>query len=383
MVGRLQAGLLLLAVTAATTVLTLGLALHGVTGQPYQQTRAATDGPDVVAQMGGQGAAPGQPGRTDQAQVAAQARTLIRAPGVTASSGPFPVASAVVRVRGLTAGAEVEGRGQGQAVLAGSQLAERGRRVGLLKAVGSSPGLVAVVLLAENLVLALLAAAAGLAAGWLCAPLVTIPGAALVGAPGPPALTLPVASEVVAVALVVALAATLGPAIRAARTSTVRALADPARSPTRQGALIAISARLPVPLLIGLRLVGRRPRRALLSAASVAVTVTGIVAVLAFHTSVGLKRFGGANGLRNPVADRDAQILLVLTVVLLTLAIVNAVCATWATVLDTRRASALSRALGATPRQVSAGLSAAQVIPGRGGRADQHPGPGRGPASGG
>src|SRR5580704_9943843 len=111
----LQAGLLLLAITAATAVLTLGLALHGVTGQPYQQTRAATDGPDVVAQMGGQGAAPGQPGRTDQAQVAAQARTLIRAPGVTGSSGPFPVASAVVRVRGLTAGAEVEGRGQGPA----------------------------------------------------------------------------------------------------------------------------------------------------------------------------------------------------------------------------------------------------------------------------
>ena len=43
-----QAVLLLLAVTAATTMLTLGLALHGVTSHPYQQTRAATRGPDVV-----------------------------------------------------------------------------------------------------------------------------------------------------------------------------------------------------------------------------------------------------------------------------------------------------------------------------------------------
>ena len=46
-----QAILLLLAITAATAVLTLGLALHGVTSHPYQQTRAATNGPDVVAYL--------------------------------------------------------------------------------------------------------------------------------------------------------------------------------------------------------------------------------------------------------------------------------------------------------------------------------------------
>ena len=40
-----QAVLLLLAITAATATLTLGLVLHGVTSQPYQQTRAATSGP--------------------------------------------------------------------------------------------------------------------------------------------------------------------------------------------------------------------------------------------------------------------------------------------------------------------------------------------------
>ena len=34
--------LLVLAITAATATLTLGLVLHGVTSQPYQQTRAAT-----------------------------------------------------------------------------------------------------------------------------------------------------------------------------------------------------------------------------------------------------------------------------------------------------------------------------------------------------
>ena len=44
-----EAALLLLAIIAATTTLTLGLVLHGVTDKPYQTTREATAGPDVVA----------------------------------------------------------------------------------------------------------------------------------------------------------------------------------------------------------------------------------------------------------------------------------------------------------------------------------------------
>src|SRR5215207_8743414 len=39
-----EAALLLLAVMAATTTLTLGLVLHGVTSEPYQSTREATAG---------------------------------------------------------------------------------------------------------------------------------------------------------------------------------------------------------------------------------------------------------------------------------------------------------------------------------------------------
>ena len=44
-----EAALLLLAIMAATTVLTLGLLLRGVISKPYETTRAATAGPDVVA----------------------------------------------------------------------------------------------------------------------------------------------------------------------------------------------------------------------------------------------------------------------------------------------------------------------------------------------
>ena len=62
-------------------------------------------------------------------------------------------------------------------------------------------------------------------------------------------------------------------------------------------------------------------------------------------------------------ADRLNQVLLVITITLVTLAAVNAIFITWATALDAKRSSALARALGATPQQVSAGLSAAQVLP--------------------
>jgi putative ABC transport system permease protein len=219
------------------------------------------------------------------------------------------------------------------------------------------------VLLAENLALALIAAAAGLVIGWLAAPLVASPGAALVGTAGAPSVTLSIAAEVVALALIVALASTLVPAIRGARTSTVSALADTARRPRRHGTLIRLSRRLPVPLLLGMRLIARRPRRALLSTASVAVTAGGIFAVLAFHTTVHLNAATLSNGLGNPMIDRDEQMLTVLTVVLVALAILNAICAAWTTVLDARHSSALARALGATPEQVTAGIAAAQVLP--------------------
>jgi len=529
-----QAVLMLLAVTAATATLTLGLVLHGVTSQPYQQTRAATRGPDELAYLGSPLAAPGPraTGSALQKLVRAQAGDLARAPGVTGASGPYPLAGALVRANGLVAGAEAEGRdvapasvdqpkltagswvrpggvvlerafaaglgaGVGDritlngrvfgvagiavtaansaypnlcyyagggcfagppgndsprdigliwltrpdalslatpanpvtayvlnlrlrdpataqafadrydlgdaatevvpwtgiagadgllvqdeqqvlspgawlaallaiasvAVLAGGRMTERTRRVGLLKAVGASPGLVTATLMAENLVLALAAAGVGLVAGWLAAPLLTSPGAALVGTPGAPSLTVPIAGLVLAVALAVALAATLVPAIRAARGSTVAALTDAPRPPRRRPRLLAMSRRLPVPLLLGLRLVARRPRRAVLTAANVAITMAGVVAVLTFHATAGQKINGGGSGLSNPVYNRDEQVLLVLTIILLTLAALNAVVTAWTTMLDTRHPAALARALGATPRNVAAGLTAAQLVP--------------------
>jgi putative ABC transport system permease protein len=245
------------------------------------------------------------------------------------------------------------------AVLVGGRMADQIRRVGLLKAVGATPSLVAGVLLAEYLVVALLAAAAGLVVGWQATPLLTDPTAGLLGSVGAPPLTISTVGLVTAVALGVAVAATFVPAVRAARTSTVLALADSARAPQRTAWLIAISARLPVPLLLGLRVAARRPRRAVLATASIAITVSGIVAALAAHADL----TDGASAADPSQTDRLNEVLLVITFTLAALAAVNAIFITWATALDARHSSALSRALGATPQQVSAGLSAAQVLP--------------------
>jgi ABC-type lipoprotein release transport system permease subunit len=521
---RGEAALLLLAIMAATTTLTLGLVLREVISTPYESTRDATAGPDVVA---GIASPPGSNGHV-AAELAAL-ETLADAPGVVGHSGPYPVVWTTLRAHGQTVDVRAEGRdsapapldqpkltqgswivdggvvveaafadalglGAGDsitlnsrsfhvvgvavtaatrpypqvsclalcsdaaglvwltqadarslapqaaslsyvlnlkladpaaapafvgahnppgpkaqpvaltsnpappileswqdireasanlvrnqqralvtagwllglvavasvAVLVGGRMADQIRRVGLLKAVGGTPGLVAVVLLAEYVAVALLAAVAGLALGWLAAPLLTDPSAGLLGRAGAPSLTMSAVGLVTAVALGVAVLATLVPAVRAARTSTVLALADSARPPRRTSWLIAISVRLPVPLLLGLRMAARRPHRVVLAIASIFVTVSGIVAVLAAHAHVHKSAGSGVDPAR---ADRLNQVLLVVTITLVALAAVNAIFITWATALDARHSSALTRALGATPPQVSAGLSTAQVLP--------------------
>jgi putative ABC transport system permease protein len=526
-----QGVLLLLVMMAATTALTLGLALRGVTAQPYQRTRAATHGPDVLAT-----AFPLRTGPAADLAALADVAPLARAPGVVRRSGPFPVAFPVLRAHGHTDAVLAEGRGVAPAsvdqpkltqgswlrnggivversfadalgihagdrvtlngrpfrvagvavtaalptsgigflegspqwpnpgliwltetaarrlatsahplgyllnvrlahragaeafanrytaggnassnngnpylipwqtisrqdaalvrseqaillvgswllallavaslvILVGGRMADQVRRVGLLKAVGSSPALVASILLAEHLAVALLAAAAGLVAGRLAAPLLTSPGAGLLGTAGAPSLTPATVAVVVGVALAVAIVATFVPAIRAARSSTVRALADAAHPPRRRAWLIKGSARLPVPLLLAIRLTARRPRRLLVSALSITVTVSGIVAVLFAHATLAVSQFGMSAGSANPNlfdvgfasrAQRENQVLLIVTILLAALAAVNAIFITQATVQDTRQPAAVTRALGATPQQVTAGLSAAQVLP--------------------
>jgi putative ABC transport system permease protein len=525
-----EALMLLIAITAATMTLTLGLVLHGVTSAPYQRTKDATAGPDAVAT-----AFPQQSGPKSNPAGLASLGPVARAAGVTGRSGPYPVAFPVLRANGDTDAVLAEGRTsapaavdqprltQGSwvqpgtvvversfaaalgirvgevltlngrrfrvggvavtaafetngigflegsarwpnpglvwlsdaaarslattahplgyvlnvrlaqpasaeafadrfdpggynsnsgsiyvipwqdismndgllvraeqhillvgswllaviamaslAVLVGGRMADQNRRVGLLKAVGATPGVVTRVLLAEYLAVASIAAVLGLVAGRLAAPLFTSPGSGLLGAAAAPPVGPATVAVVIAVALGVAVAATLVPALRAARASTASALADAPRPVRRRGWLVTLSARLPVPLLLGTRLAARRPRRAVLGALTIGVTVTGIVAVLYAHAAIDTGEFatsvGQANvglfdvGFVSPAARAD-EVLFVVTSLLAVLAVVNTLFVTWATVQDTRKAAALTRSLGATARQLVAGLSASQVGP--------------------
>ena len=251
------------------------------------------------------------------------------------------------------------------AVVAGARMTEQDRRVGLLKAVGGTPALAMAALLAEHLIVALAAAAAGLASGWLVAPLLTGPGASLVGTAGAPPFTVSTVLLVAGAAVAVAGAATVIPAARAARMSTVAALADAARAPRRQAWLVRASASLPVPLLLALRLIGRRPRRALLTTASFIVTATTVVAVLSYHAtlSVDANLAGPFAGAPDPMRGRMSTVMLIVTIVMAILAVANTIFTTWATVLDSRHLSAIVRSLGAAPQQIVLAVTAAQLLP--------------------
>ncbi len=249
------------------------------------------------------------------------------------------------------------------AVLVAGRLADQTRRVGVLKAIGATPRLIAVVLLAEHLALALVGAAAGLTLALLTAPLLGATGAALIGPASTPTLSATDIAIVMAVALLVALAATLVPAIRSARTSTVDALSDSSRRPKRRPTLIAISRRLPVTMLLGLRLVARRPRRALLSATSVLITTTTLVAAITVKAHQLQQLNPGLSSLPDPRTAAINEVLGAITAVLVVLAAINAVFIATTTAADARHALAITRALGATQNQISASIIAAGLLP--------------------
>jgi putative ABC transport system permease protein len=248
----------------------------------------------------------------------------------------------------------------GMATLAAGRATKQTRRVGLLKAVGASPGLITAVLLAEYATLALLADALGLTLSQLLAPVIVNPTASLLtSAAGP-------SGDTIAVTTVAALAAaaltTFGPALRALRTGTVSTLADPVHRPRRRALLNRISALLPTPLLLGLRLIARRPGRTVLHACNLMTSLTIVTGLLIGY----VQPVKGNPG--SPMADdarvaHDRHLLLAVTAAVIVLALVNTITITWTTAQEARPAMAIARTLGATPAQVTAGLSTAQLLP--------------------
>ncbi|TMR88746.1 ABC transporter permease [Nonomuraea basaltis] len=250
----------------------------------------------------------------------------------------------------------------GVAALAAGRAVEQTRRAGLLKAVGATPGLIAAVLLTEYLAVALLADVLGLVITRLTVPVIASPTASRIGDIGGP--TGPVIAATTVLAVAVAVLSALRPTLRALRTATVAALADAAHRPRRRPWLTALSALLPTPFLLGLRLTARRPGRVVLQACSTATTLIALTGLLSL--SVQSSRGYGLNGstaLPNLRAENASHLLIAVSALLIALAVVNIIAFTWTTAMEARTSLAVARALGATPGQVSAGLSIAQLLP--------------------
>ncbi len=90
------------------------------------------------------------------------------------------------------------------------------------------------------------------------------------------------------------------------------------------------------------------------------------------HATLAVSQFGTPVGSANPgqfdvgftsEAAHENQVLLIVTIMLAALAAVNIIFITRVTVHDSRHASAVARALGTTPGQLTAALSATQVLP--------------------
>ncbi|WP_123687417.1 FtsX-like permease family protein [Amycolatopsis thermoflava] len=247
----------------------------------------------------------------------------------------------------------------GAAVLAATRAESQVRRVGLLKAVGAMPGAVAGVLLAEYLVLGLAAAGLGVVAGRLVTPALAGPTVGLLDADIP--VTAAAVLPVLVLAVLVALASAAGPSLRAVRTATVPALSASPRPADHAAGMTALAGRLPVPLLLGLRLVARRPRRAVLSAAGIATVGIALGAALALRAQPQEVYDLGGTTLANLRAGQTDRTVVAVNVALVVLAVVNTLIITWSTALDARRSLAVARAFGATPGQVTAALAVAQV----------------------
>ena len=174
------------------------------------------------------------------------------------------------------------------AVVVAGRMAAHARQTGTLKAVGVLPRQVVAVLLVEHLVLAGVATVLGLALARAVAPWLAAASQTVLGAPETPALSWARVAIVAGVAVGVVVLATVRPALRSARNTTMRSLAGGARPPRRRGRLAGLADRAgaPLPAVLGMRSAWRRPGRLLTNAAGLTLAVAMVVVAVALRASL-------------------------------------------------------------------------------------------------
>jgi putative ABC transport system permease protein len=215
---------------------------------------------------------------------------------------------------------------------------------------------------------ALLATAVGLAAGTLLTPpLARLTDVlAVYGAQTPP-ITWPRAATAFAVTTAVVVLATVRPALRGVRRSTLRSLASNTRPPHRTGRLMRAITGLPLPLPVwlGLRAANRRRGRFLANTLGLTIGITLLITALALHTGVDafhrqdLSLEPDAISRAADIANQDRVSSLGFTVAafLIALALINATVAAVFAAHD----HAIMRTVGATPGQTVTAFLVAQL----------------------
>jgi putative ABC transport system permease protein len=258
-------------------------------------------------------------------------------------------------------------------ILVAGRMAAQIRQVGTLKAVGVTPGQVTCALLVEYLAVALLATAVGLAAGSLLAPQVARVTSVLAvyGAQAPP-ITWPRAATAFAVTTAVVVLATVRPALRGVRRSTLRSLGSTTRPPHRTGRLSHALTGLPLPLPVwlGLRAANRRRGRFLANTLGLTVGITLLITALALRTGVdhfhrqslsidGSDAISHAADVANQ--DRVSSLGFTIAALLIALALINATVAAVFAAHDHARNHAIMRTVGTTPGQTVTAFLVAQL----------------------
>ena len=259
------------------------------------------------------------------------------------------------------------------AVIVAGRMAAQTRQIGTLKAVGVTPRQVVLALLVENLTLAAVATAVGLAAGRVIGPRLASTSLTVFGQPETPALTWGRVAIVAGVAAAVVVLATVRPAVRGLRHSTLRSLASGARPPRRPRRVARWAAAVGVPLVgvLGLRSAWRRPSRLLTNAAGLTLAVAMIVVGAGLRASLARLAAPGSTsaepgealnaGFVDDLYDEIRVIVLGTAGLLLVLATVNALIVASFAARDSARNHATLRAVGATPRQTVATLVVSQL----------------------
>lgn len=171
----------------------------------------------------------------------------------------------------------------------GGQVLAQYREIGLLKAVGFTPGGVAGLLLLENLLISVSAAIVGAAIGFALSPLFLTAVADLFAASAVPPLNPVVLGIVVGGVALLTIAFAAIPAWRASRLSTLRALAP---AITAEGsrpsmpARIAARLRMPPLIVIAIKDAFSRPLRAALTIGALTLAVMTITFALAIDSTL-------------------------------------------------------------------------------------------------